>query len=87
MFVPNTNAHLERYARERSNSSEPFASHLDESTVGEIMQVDGIDDTWKLLLLMGIGVFAEHKNPRYTEIMKDLAQQQRLYLIIASTDY
>lgn len=89
MFVPNTNAHLERYARgvEFSTSSQPFSSHLDESTVAEIMQVDGIDDTWKLLLLMGIGVFAEHKNPRYIEIMKDLAQQQHLYLIIASTDY
>ena len=89
MFVPNTKAHLERYAsaREFAKGCAPFSSHLDESTVAEIMQVDGIDDTWKLLLLMGIGVFAEHKNPRYTEIMKDLAQQQRLYLIIASTDY
>jgi hypothetical protein len=29
----------------------------------------------------------EHSDKTYTEIMKDLAQNQRLYLIIASTDY
>jgi hypothetical protein len=28
-----------------------------------------------------------NSNKTYTEIMKDLAQNQRLYLIIASTDY
>lgn len=89
LFVPNSKAHLERYAygNEFSKSAIPFSSRLEESVVSEIMQVDGIEDTWKLLLLMGIGVFAEHKNPRYTEIMKQLAQQQCLYLIIASTDY
>lgn len=81
---------MDRYAggaQEFSKGCAPFSSHLDDSTVAEIMQVDGIDDTWKLLLLMGIGVFSEHHNPRYTEIMKELVQQQRLYLIIASTDY
>ena len=36
---------------------------------------------------MGIGVFTNHKNKEYTEIMKRLAEQQKLYLIIASTDY
>ena len=41
----------------------------------------------KLLLMMGIGVFAAHDSDRYTEVMKQLAQEQKLYLIIASTDY
>ena len=36
---------------------------------------------------MGIGVFASHDSDRYTEIMKKLAQEQKLYLIIASTDF
>jgi hypothetical protein len=51
------------------------------------MLIDDVDDHWKLLLMMGIGVFASHKSIKYTEIMKVLAQQQKLYLIIASTDY
>jgi hypothetical protein len=39
------------------------------------------------LLLLGIGVFTEHRSSDYTEIMKKLADQQKLYLIIADSDY
>ena len=49
--------------------------------------INGIDDKWKVLLMMGIGVFATDMNPDYVEIMKDLADTQQLFLIIASTDY
>ena len=38
------------------------------------------------LLLMGIGVFI-HENKEYMDIMKKLAEEQKLYLIIASSDY
>ena len=34
-----------------------------------------------------IGVFTKHNSIRYMEIMKKLAEQQKLYLIIASSDY
>ena len=51
------------------------------------MLIDDIEDHWKLLLMMGIGVFAQHDGDRYMEIMKDLAMNQKLYLIIASTDF
>ena len=46
-----------------------------------------IPDVWKVLLLMGIGVFIKHESIRYMEIMKKLAEEQKLYLIIASSDY
>jgi hypothetical protein len=46
-----------------------------------------VDDSWKILLLLGIGVFTEHKSSAYTEIMKRLADTQKLYLIIADSDY
>ena len=36
---------------------------------------------------MGIGVFTNHKSIEYTEIMKKMADQQKLYMIIASSDY
>ena len=36
---------------------------------------------------MGIGLFMEDLNPRYLEIMKTMAYQQQLFLIIASSDY
>jgi hypothetical protein len=46
-----------------------------------------VNREWKILLLMGIGVFVQHQNKEYMDIMKELAEQQKLYLIIASSDY
>jgi hypothetical protein len=37
--------------------------------------------------MMGIGVFMNHENITYVEIMKKLADEQKLYMIIASSDY
>jgi hypothetical protein len=37
--------------------------------------------------MMGIGVFINHENIAYTEIMKKLADEQKLYMIIATSDY
>ena len=51
------------------------------------MLLPDVDDSWKILLLMGIGVFAQGFNIAYMEIMKKLAEQQKLYLIIASDDF
>jgi len=51
------------------------------------MALNGVDNLWKILLMMGIGVFVNHNNITYTEIMKKLADEQKLYLIIASSDY
>jgi hypothetical protein len=36
---------------------------------------------------MGIGVFTNHPSITYTEIIKRLASQQKLFMIIASSDY
>jgi hypothetical protein len=36
---------------------------------------------------MGIGAITNHTNVKYNEIIKELAQNQKLYLIIASSDY
>jgi hypothetical protein len=85
-FVPNKILHLAKWA-EGLNTSDAFTSNIEESIVSEIMLLHGIEDSWKILLMMGIGVFTNHKNIRYTEIMKKLADSQKLYMIIADTDY
>ena len=84
MFVPNTKLHLSRF---NSNETNAFTSDISEQVVESIMQIHGIEDSWKLLLMMGIGVFASDMNTTYLEIMKKLAVSQKLYMIIASTDY
>jgi hypothetical protein len=85
-FIPNKKLHLDKWA-EGIDTKGAFTSNVDEHTVSDIMALKGVDDTWKVLLMMGIGVFINHENITYTEIMKKLADEQKLYMIIASSDY
>jgi len=84
-YVPNTRDHLYKYAA-RMNHANVFTCQISEDIVEQIMRTE-VQDYWKLLLLMGIGVFSAHKCVKYTEIMKKLAQTHKLFMIIASTDY
>jgi hypothetical protein len=86
MFIPNKLTHLEKWAK-GLNTSAAFTSNIDDSIIVSIMLLTDVDDSWKILLLLGIGVFTEHRSSDYTEIMKKLADQQKLYLIIADSDY
>jgi hypothetical protein len=85
-FVPNKKMHLDKWA-EGIDSNGAFTSHIDEQVVSDIMALKGVDNLWKVLLMMGIGVFINHENITYTEIMKKMADEQKLYMIIASSDY
>ncbi len=87
VYVPNTKQHKNKYAFDKKIEGIPFVSEINENIVEEIMLIDNIANMWKILLLMGIGVFTNHQNINYIEIMKKLAQEQKLYLIIASSDY
>jgi hypothetical protein len=89
VFIPNSMLHLNKWAShiDFSTGGEPFTSRIEDSTIVEIMSLSEIDDSWKILLLMGIGIFTTHRNPKYLEIVKQLATEQKLYLIIASSDY
>lgn len=85
-FIPNKKLHLDKWA-DGINVKNTFTSNIDEQTVSDIMALKGVENTWKVLLMMGIGVFINHENITYTEIMKKLADEQKLYMIIASSDY
>ncbi len=83
-FIPNSNEHRKIWnVMDKINA---FCSSIDDSIVEKIMLLD-VTANWKFLLLMGIGVFTKHACDDYVAIMKDLALKQKLYLIIASTDY
>jgi len=86
MFIPNRLSHLAKWTR-GINTNSAFTSDIEEEFIIAIMLLKDVDDSWKILLLLGIGVFTEHKSIAYTEIMKKLADQQKLYLIIADSDY
>lgn len=85
-FVPNSSSHLTKWAEEM-NVKNAFTSTIEDETILKIMMLEDVENSWKVLLLMGIGVFTNHESIAYTEIMKSLADQQKLYIIIASSDY
>ena len=85
IFVPNKLEHIRRWT-DRNEYTNEFSANLNDNVVENIMLLQ-IDNHWKILLLMGIGAITNHTNVKYNEIIKELAQNQKLYLIIASSDY
>ena len=97
-LVPNTRPHQQKWVGPDHVIEQAFVPCIEETTVRDIMELD-VDTQKKVLLLLGIGVFdrtsasasvstsTNTSEIRYAEIMKRLAYQQHLYLIIASSDY
>jgi len=96
LFVPNSDEHFHHWVPESRMSDDKltnkFSGDVDPETVERIMLLP-VENSWKLLLLMGIGVISNSvgsdggNNTQYNDIIKSLAQNQKLYLIIASSDY
>ena len=86
-FVPNKQPHLKKWTVDTLDVSNAFTSSIEEEIITKIMLLKNVENNWKVLLLMGIGVFTNHESIDYTEIMKELATRQKLYMIIASSDY
>ena len=83
-YIPNRPEH--QYKWTRSSNKNAFTQSVGESTVKEIMELE-IPTHYKLLVLMGIGVLIKQDNKKYEEIVKRLAQEQKLFLILASSDF
>jgi hypothetical protein len=82
-YIPNTQQHLARFGH---TGKKAFASFLASEVVGRILATDA-SDLYKLLLMMGVGVFNVAAPAAYTEIMKELAADQLLYMVLAGPDY
>ena len=83
-YIPNTKAHQTKWAG--SIQTAAFCPTLEEEAVKEVMGL-AVDTSLKLLMLMGIGLFVEGADAKYLEIMKRMATQQDLFMIIASSDF
>jgi len=84
-FVPNKKEHLQKWNLYNNNFNS-FTSDISDDIIIKIMSLN-VNTKWKILLLLGIGVFTENNNTSYNEIIKKLAETQKLYLIIANSDY
>ena len=85
LYVPNKKDHQIKWKNRINKNS--FTSDIEDNVIEEIMLLNKTSNEFKILLMMGIGVFCEGNDVKYKEIMKKLAQEQKLYLIIASSDY
>jgi len=85
-YLPNTIPHQKVWVGEKNIKTSAFVPTVEEETVREIMQLE-IDRTFKILVLLGIGVLLKQENSQYEEIVKRLANEQRLFIILASSDY
>lgn len=83
-YIPNTKKHQVRFLKELNTES--FVPKIDEMYTKKIMELD-ISNTFKVLLLLGIGVFIKDSILDYQELMKKMANDQKLFMIIASSDY
>lgn len=86
IYIPNTTPHQNIWAPNGEIVSNAFVADVGEENAKEIMHLN-VENNYKVLMLLGIGTFKLHKNARYMEIMKKLADEQKLFMIIASTDY
>ena len=85
VYIPNCKEHQNRWIKDGIVEN-AFVPNIEEDNIRRIMMLE-VDDHMKVLLLLGIGVFINQPNVAYMEIMKSLAYEQKLYLIIASSDY
>lgn len=83
-YIPNTKPHQKKWSS--SINEQAFCPNIDEETVKIVMGLQ-IEDTLKVLMLLGIGLFVADAQPEYLEVMKKLAQSQDLFIIIASSDF
>jgi hypothetical protein len=83
-YIPNSKEHQDKWSPDKK--VRPFTSDLGEQTVKEIMEMK-INISYKVLILMGVGVLIKQETKEYEEIVKRLADEQKLFLILTSSDY
>jgi hypothetical protein len=84
-YIPNKYDHLVRYGQV-DKLPMAFSSDVDTSTIEKVLTTD-IDASWKVLLMMGIGVFSAEAPPRYMELVKEQVMKQKMYVVLATSDY
>lgn len=86
VYVPNSRQHQLLWTPTNEVYENAFCCSIGEEVSKEIMMLD-IENHLKVLLLLGIGLFVDNMNIKYMEIMKMLADNQQLFIIISSSDY
>lgn len=108
-FIPNTRDHYNKWCTASGvtyEESNAFSGHVSDDFISKIVSLTLIHPYYKILLMMGIGIFThsefmrqseyekevspqefENEIGAYVEIIKELAENKELYLIVADSDY
>jgi hypothetical protein len=86
VYIPNSSEHQQAWSPDKLVRANAFVPMIEEHYVKKVMEMD-IEKSFKILVLLGIGVLVKQANPRYEEMVKTLAQEQKLFLIITSSDF
>ena len=87
VYIPNKTEHKQKWTNIDDLQHEPYTSSITDYDVEKVMSVNNVKDIWKILLLLGIGLFSKNTSAEYIEIVKEFAIDQKLYIIIADGDY
>ena len=110
IYKPNTRDHFNKWTSKLDidqkfcyETFKPFVSSLNDHTIQQIMSMTTISTKFKILALLGIGVFTESsvncentmaqeslkekESGAYNSIMKSAASSKSLYLLLANSDY
>jgi hypothetical protein len=85
------------------DEADTFTSVLSNESISSIMNLQCLNKLYKFMIMLGIGIFnnsvieendeyinsefIESENKQYVEIIKELAQNKSLYMILANSDY
>lgn len=83
-YIPNSVDHQEKWAPVYKKSA--FMPCVENNTIKKIMALK-IEPVFKILTLMGVGVLVKQENTNYEEIVKRMAQDQHLFIILTTSDY
>ena len=86
MYIPNKLRHLSRWVGTTTFDITPYSSDVSETDIEDIMKMD-VENIWKVLIILGVGLFSQQVPINYIEKVKQLANTQKLYLIIAGEDF
>ncbi len=104
IYKPNMRDHYNKWNNSNISfeESDVFSSYIDDDDLKNIMQLYTLQPIYKILFLLGIGIFSNNvtdtneenrqkdikiENNKYIEQIKFLAEQKSLYLILADSDY
>lgn len=85
-YIPNTVQHQQMWSSIGDIVKTAFVPTIDDEEIKTVMGLN-VDTYLKILLLLGVGVFSLEPDNSYIELIKKMAYNQKLFVIIATSDY